>query len=94
MHLFTKAQWIVDNDYAGFMLWSLDEDDFDASECQNGTFPITQAIADIIRANDSAATITAWDPPLSVNLVANDHGTMSLQAHACMGFSIKPCLYL
>ncbi|KAK7469508.1 hypothetical protein BaRGS_00036487, partial [Batillaria attramentaria] len=52
-----KAMYIVEQDLAGAMIWSLDFDDFTSQACNNGKYPLISQVKDVFR--------LAGKPPVS-----------------------------
>ncbi|KAK2150730.1 hypothetical protein LSH36_393g02038 [Paralvinella palmiformis] len=57
-----KANWIVNSNYGGFMVWSLDLDDFRSSQsegCNEGDYPLIGKMKEILTAGDPSTTTSS-----------------------------------
>ncbi len=53
-----KAKYIIDNNLAGAMFWSLDSDDFSGKHCDQGKYPLINAVKNVFNQKfDDLSTI-------------------------------------
>ena len=46
VYFLEQGEWIKTNGFAGFLVWSLDFDDFNGESCNSGKYPLIKAVID------------------------------------------------
>uniref|UniRef100_A0A8C8SGM1 Acidic mammalian chitinase n=1 Tax=Pelusios castaneus TaxID=367368 RepID=A0A8C8SGM1_9SAUR len=61
-----KAQWLMKNNFAGAMVWSLDLDDFTGTFCNQGKFPLINTLKNALGLQSASCTAPAQpNPPIT-----------------------------
>ncbi|KAM5180707.1 uncharacterized protein ACMZJ9_001239 [Mantella aurantiaca] len=57
-----KADWLMQNNFGGAMVWSLDMDDFTGTYCNQGKFPLVSALKETLGIQSTACTSSSKAP--------------------------------
>ncbi|XP_038676608.1 acidic mammalian chitinase-like [Scyliorhinus canicula] len=56
----TKAQWLKDNNFGGATLWTLDLDDYSGTHCNEGVYPLANALKTALGIDNSGCVSSAF----------------------------------
>ncbi|XP_041439779.1 acidic mammalian chitinase isoform X2 [Xenopus laevis] len=85
-----KAEWLIQSNFGGAMVWSLDMDDFTGTFCNQGKFPLISSLKSTFRFNASgcippASTSAPITVAPSTTHKVTDSGSTTKESGFCIG---------